>query len=49
MLDETRAAFKLTYWAETIALFLFGIAWMLASQFQFIRKLRLLWKLDAAV
>ena len=45
VLDETRTAFKLTYWAETIALFLFGIAWMFASQFQFIRKPRLLWKL----
>src|SRR5215211_651492 len=45
VLDETRTAYKLTYWAETIALFLFGIAWMIASQFQFIRKLRLVWKL----
>ena len=45
VLDETRLAYKLTYWAETIALFLFGIAWMTASQFQFIRKLRLVWKL----
>jgi hypothetical protein len=45
VLDETRIAYKLTYWAETIALFLFGIAWMAASQLQFVRKLRLVWKL----
>lgn len=45
VLDETRTAYKLTYWAETIALFLFGIAWMTASRFQFLRKIRLVWKL----
>jgi hypothetical protein len=45
ILDETRTAYKLTYWAETIALFLFGIAWMTASQYQFIRKIRLVWVL----
>jgi hypothetical protein len=45
VLDETRTAYRLTYWAETIALFLFGIAWMTASQLQFLRKIRLIWKL----
>lgn len=45
VLDETRIAFHLTFWAETLALFLFGIAWMIASQFRFIRKIRLLLKL----
>ena len=42
VLDETRMAYHLTFWAETIALFLFGIAWMTASQFRFIRKIWLL-------
>ncbi|HKY54569.1 MAG TPA: hypothetical protein VJM08_09700, partial [Anaerolineales bacterium] len=37
---------KLTFYAETLALWLFGVAWMTASQFQFIRKLRLLLKLS---
>lgn len=40
---------KLTFYAETLALWLFGIAWMKASQFQFIRKIRLLIKLRRPV
>lgn len=42
VLEEMRIAFHITFWAETIALLLFGIAWVKASQFQFIRKIRLL-------
>jgi hypothetical protein len=42
-------ALKLTFYAETLALWLFGIAWMTASQFQFIRKIRLLLKLRRPV
>ena len=38
-------ALKITFYAETLALWLFGVAWMTASQFQFIRKVRLLLKL----
>src|SRR5688572_1355547 len=42
-------ALKVTFYAETLALWLFGVAWMTASQFQFIRKLRLLFKLRRRV
>jgi hypothetical protein len=34
-----------TFWVETIALGLFGVAWMTASQLQYIRKIRLFLKL----
>ena len=42
-------ALKLTFYAETLALWLFGVAWMTASQFQFIRKIRLILKLRRQV
>jgi hypothetical protein len=34
-----------TFWIETVALWLFGLAWMTASQLQYIRKIRLFLKL----
>jgi hypothetical protein len=36
---------KLTFWIETIALWFFGLAWMTASQLQYLRKIRLFLKL----
>ena len=36
---------KMTFVVETIALWLFGFAWMTASHITFLRKLRLLWAL----
>jgi hypothetical protein len=49
MLPLPTKALKLTFYAETLALWLFGVAWMTASQFQFIRKIRLLLKLRRQV
>jgi hypothetical protein len=49
MLPLPAKALKLTFYAETLALWLFGVAWMTASQFQFIRKIRLLLKLRGQI
>jgi len=31
--DEKMAALRITYWAETVALFSFGFAWMVAGKY----------------
>jgi len=36
---------KLTFWVETVALGLFGVAWMTASQLRYVRKIGLFLKL----